>query len=312
MPPQPHPQSSRTRPVHTGFVGGAEPPSRMRSAGRLSGFAMFLAFTLLAGPSGDSVATAESRITLEAPPDFEAIRATTFDEAGREVGHSSFEMDTLASGAHRMKIELAVSGGGVNRSEAILAPIQVGKGPERSKLRLTEQRSQATRADGVSLDLIVIDHIRGRASCYPSDASDTSDTSDENDAEGRHIDLPEDDRVVNVPLQLLFKPLARGEVENVRFQLVLCRSGPVLQDMVAVRGPRGRHHSRDVIEIRFGPDLGDAIAWFASRLLPRFSFWFDESQGQYLGHRMPLHRKGPKILLVRQGLQPPDLGLRMR
>jgi hypothetical protein len=126
---------------------------------------------------------------------------------------------------------------------------------------------------------------------------------------GEHIDLPDDDRVVNVPLQLLFQPLARGEVENVRFQLVLCRSGPVVQDMVAVRGPRSRQHDRNVIEIRFGPDFGDAIAWFASRLLPRFSFWFDERGGHYLGHRMPLHRKGPRILLVRNGLLPPDLGL---
>jgi hypothetical protein len=66
-----------------------------------------------------------------------------------------------------------------------------------------------------------------------------------------------------------------------------------------------------VIEIRFGPDFGETVAWFASRLLPSFSFWFDESEGDYLGHKMPLHRKGPTILLVRQGLLPPDLGLAM-
>jgi hypothetical protein len=79
--------------------------------------------------------------------------------------------------------------------------------------------------------------------------------------------------------------------------------------MIAVRGPSSRIAGRDVLEIRYGPDLGKAVAWLASRLLPRFSFWFDSRDGSYLGHRMPLHRKGPKILLVREGLTPFDIGL---
>jgi hypothetical protein len=201
-----------------------------------------------------------------------------------------------------MKIELAMTEGGHNRSEATLETVRnVATGESRWRLR--EQRSQATRADGIALDLLVIDHLERRASCYPS--------TEENPV-GRHTELPENDRVVNVPLQLLFAPLARDEVKTVRFQLVLCRSGPVLQDMVAVRGPRSQRDGKDVVEVRYGPDFGDTIAFFASRLLPRFSFWFEADSGSYLGHRMPLYRKGPNVLLVRQGMEPLDLGISKR
>jgi hypothetical protein len=165
---------------------------------------------------------------------------------------------------------------------------------------LVEQRSQATRSDGVSLDLLVIDHDRGRASCYPAKGAP---------GEARHIDLPDDDRVVNVPMQLLFQPLVSGEVDRVQFQIVLCRKGPVIHSMVAIPGPRDKRHGREVLEVRYGPDIGSALSFLASRLLPRFSFWFDGEAGEYLGHRMPLHTKGPEVLLVRQGLQPPDLGV---
>jgi hypothetical protein len=247
-------------------------------------------------------ALAESELVLDPPSDSERIAATTFDEAGREVGRSFFEVDTSDSGIHHMTIELAMTEGGLNRSEATLETVRSVVTGE-NKWRLREQRSQATRADGVALDLLVIDHRKRRASCYSS--------TEENPA-GRHTELPENDRVVNVPLQLLFKPLALDEVEQVRFQLVLCRSGPVLQDMVAVRGPRSERAGKDVIEVRYGPDFGDAIAFFASRLLPRFSFWFEADSGGYLGHRMPLYRKGPNVLLVRLGMEPPDLGIAKR
>jgi hypothetical protein len=257
--------------------------------------------TVIVGGRLDS-AFAESELNLVPPSDSEKIAATTYDDAGREVGRSFFEVQTSDTGIHHMTIELAVTKGGLNRSEATLETVRnVATGESRWRLR--EQRSQATRADGVALDLLVIDHRERRASCY---------SSTEENPEGRHTDLPENDRVVNVPLQLLFGPLARDEVETVRFQLVLCRSGPVLQDMVAVRGPRSQRDGRDVIEVRYGPDFGDTIAFFASRLLPRFSFWFEADSGGYLGHRMPLYRKGPNVLLVRQGMQPPDLGIAQR
>jgi hypothetical protein len=254
---------------------------------------------------------AESSAVLESLGELEGVEATTFDKKGHAVGTSSFQVATEETGVRRMTVTMAIEGGGRNVSEAVLAPIadtitatqNAGQtvrpvGPRQS-YRLLEQRAQATRADGVAFELLVIDHVKGRVSCYPPNRDLTN---------GRHIDLPEDDRVVNVTMPLLFLPLVTGEVDSVRFRVALCRDGPVLHKMIAVRGPKSHHNGRDVIEIRYGPDVGKAIAWFASRLLPKFSFWFDASDGAYLGHRMPLHRDGPDVVLVRQGLSPLDIG----
>lgn len=276
----------------------------------LSAFIAWAAVLLVGLSIAPGPLRAESMVVLEAPGDFEDIRATTFDKKGHAVGNSSFEITTDEAGVHRMTVTMAVEGGGRNVSEAILAPIAgavtgsrngdqalVSGGSTRT-FRLVEEQSQATRADGVSLDFLVIDHAKGRVSCYPPDRDLTK---------GRHIDLPEDDRVVNVPMQLLFLPLVSGEVKAVRFQIALCRDGPVLHKMVAVRGPKSVRDDREIVEIRYGPDLGNAFAWLASRVLPKFSFWFNARDNSYVGHRMPLHRKGPEILLVRHGLTPLDI-----
>lgn len=250
-----------------------------------------------------ATATAESVVQLpqlEGPPD---LAATTFDPDGRAVGHSRFAIERLAEGLRKLTVELGIDGGGRNRSEVTLAPVSApppGGSSAGGGLRIVEERSQSTRADGSRLDLLVIDHIAGRASCIPDHGGP---------AKARHVDLPDKDRVVNVPMQLLFQPLVKGEVEEVRFQIVLCTGGPRLQDMIAVRGPRRQHEGREVLEIRYGPDFGSTVAFFASRVLPSFSFWFDAKDGAYLGHRMPLHSKGPEVLLVRSGLTPKDLGL---
>lgn len=250
--------------------------NRMRStrsdAGRIwLGLMLGIGF-IVAGP-GD-LARAESKIRLSLPAVLENVTATTFDESGKAVGSSSFEIVSEATGIQRMKIEMGIDGGGINRSEATLTPIPtqalgsaVGTGAVTGQAepvlwRIIEERSQATRADGVSLDLLVIDHIAGRASCYPANGDLTK---------GKHVELPEDDRVLNVPMQLLFKPLAMGEVDDVHFEIVLCRNGPVLHKMIAVRRKRSRQEGREVIEVSYGPDLGSAVAWLASRLLPRFS-----------------------------------------
>ncbi len=245
-----------------------------------------------------SSAAAESLISLPLLGERPGLTATTFDVEGHAVGHSSFEVEDLAEGLRRLKIAMAVDDGGQNLSEATLAPDPAGKGSA-GGLRLIEERSQATRADGSRLDLLVIDHVAGRASCIPDQGGA---------AAAKHVDLPDPERVVNVPMQLLFQPLVRGEVEDLHFQIVLCSDGPQLQDMIAVRGPRLEREGREIVEIRYGPDLGKTVAFFASRLLPSFSFWFDAKDGAYLGHRMPLHRKGPEVVLVRSGLTPRDLG----
>jgi hypothetical protein len=271
-----------------------EAPRRVRIA---AAGALVLGLSLLASGS----ARAESLIRLPRLDDSTGLAATTFDPAGQAVGRSSFQVEELTAGLRRLKIQMAVDDGGQNLSEATLAPVSAGpNGRAEGTLRLVEERSQSTRADGKRLDLLVIDHVAGRASCIPDRGGP---------AAAKHVDLPDPDRVVNVPMQLLFQPLVRGEVDEVRFQIVLCTDGPKLQDMIAVPGPRFEREGREVVEIRYGPDLGSAVAFFASRLLPSFSFWFDAKDGAYLGHRMPLHRQGPEVVLVRSGLTPRDLGV---
>lgn len=253
---------------------------------------------------------AESAIMLYAARTLEAIGATTFDDSGNVVGQSSFELETEADGIRQMRVTLAIDDGGKNISQATLAPIDplaaaagalAGDADASGvALRLVEERSQATRSDGISLPLLVIDHRRGRVSCYPADQDRSA---------GKHLDIPPDDRVVNVPMQLLFMPLVRGEVDTLRFQIATCVPGPVLHKMIAVRSPTIVRDGRDIVQIKYGPDFGKTVAWFASRLLPSFSFWFDASDASYLGHRMPIHREGPEVLLVRSGLAPPDLGV---
>ncbi len=247
---------------------------------------------------------AESSLALRAESSLEPIGATTFDESGRAIGRSSFEAWTEDDGSHRMRVTMGTDDGGRNVSQAVLAPIAgsvTGSATEEAlRLRVVEERSQSTTADGRTLPLLVIDHRAGRVSCY--DGADA-------EAGGRHVAIEGDDRVVNVPMQLLFAPLVSGEIDAVRFQIAACDDGPVLHDMIAVRGKTRTRAGRKVVEIEYGPDFGEAVAWLASRLLPSFSFWFDADDGAYLGHRMPLHRKGPEITLVRQGLTPPEIGI---
>ncbi len=169
-------------------------------------------------------------------------------------------------------------------------------------LRLIEQRSQSTRADGTAFELLIVDHAAGDMTCIPDDGADPS--------KGQRLALPKEDRVVNVPMQLFFLPLVRGEVKEIRFQIAMCKDGPALYEMIAVRGPRKNLGGRDVLEIRYGPNFGKTVAFFASRLMPTFSFWFDAKTGGYLGHRMPLHRDGPEVTLVRSGISPPAIGLK--
>ena len=197
-----------------------------------------------------------------------------------------------------------IEGGGSTVSHATLAPIasQLGAtvGDGRVALQLIEERSLSTNAAGENFPLLIVDHAAKRVSCYP-----------EGDATrpGRHLDLPDGDRLVNVPMQLLFLPLARGEIDFLRFEIATCGDGPAVHHMLAERGVPIERDGRRIVEIEYGPDVGKAVAWLAGGLLPSFSFWFDAHDGTYLGHRMPIHRKGPEVTLVRQGLTPPEIGI---
>ena len=80
-------------------------------------------------------------------------------------------------------------------------------------------------------------------------------------------------------------------------------------DFVALPGPKlAKQESHEVVEVRFGPDLGRVASWFASIIVPKLRFWFDRAHGgDYLAHRMPLYGGGPEVVVVRDGISPRGL-----
>ena len=127
------------------------------------------------------------------------------------------------------------------------------------------------------------------------------------DSPAREVALPKHDRVANVPLNLLFLPLVQGQVDQIDFQLFLCRGGPRVLDFAAnIKGER-RPPDADlrVVEVEYKPDLGSVLSVLARGFVPNLSFWFDANGGgTYLAHRMPLFSKGPEVTIVRDGLSP--------
>ena len=295
------------------------PPRRLTyalSPTRSAALVLMLGTALGTPPS----AFAESALTLDVPAEVSEVAATTFDEDGEAVGQSHFAIGEESNGRLRMQVSMAIEGGGTNYSEAVLAPVTgalVGRSGSALSHRIIEERSQATSASGQKFPLLVVDHLRGRVSCYANGILDEhagqdarQKLSESEVASGQHVEIDENDRVVNVPMQYLFLPLVRGEIDSLSFQIATCPGDePVIHNMIAVRGRSFTKDGRKIIKVEYGPDFGKAVAWLASRVLPSFSFWFEAESGEYLGHRMPLHRKGPEITLVRTGLTPPQIGV---
>jgi hypothetical protein len=265
--------------------GGLE----MRFWGRLAWVAwVWLSFALLS----TGVAGANSSLILPYPPTFGVIPASTYDAEGNLVGDAMLVMERLEDGRIRMRVESGTDDGARNIVQADFVEVQ-----DRSGLRVIQEMSRSFDPSGKPLGLMRIDHERGEASCTPPGDSVEST---------QRVQLPVDDRVTNVPMNLLFLPLVKGTVDKVEFQFFLCRGGPRLMDFVAVVSERSAQGSpHDIVEVRFGPDLGTVVSWFASAVVPKLSFWFDaNTDGDYLAHRLPLYSQGPEVTVVRKGLSP--------
>ena len=120
-----------------------------------------------------------------------------------------------------------------------------------------------------------------------------------------YLPLPENDRVANVPLSLLFDPLVKGNASTVNFQIFLCRRKPQLVDFEArvVENRNDQKRNEHLVEVRYRPDMGSIVSLLAQAFIPRLSFWFDPaSPSPWLAHRMPLYVDGPEVLIVRQGV----------
>jgi hypothetical protein len=238
-------------------------------------------------------AAAESDVILPLPKMFGEIPAETWDESGHRVGAATMAVTRRPDGLVELTGISGIDGSAGTRATAVLEVIEGGNG-----LRLLSQRSQSTDESGRSLGVLSIDHSKGTATCGVPAGSDDAPTI---------VELPAEDRVVNVPLNLLFHQLVTGKSEEVSFQILLCRFGarlvPAMAHVVTPPGAGGK----GLLEVEYNVDFG-MLSSLAAPFLPKLSFWFDpDSPGSWIAHRMPLFSKGPTVLVVRSGFTPAQL-----
>jgi hypothetical protein len=241
-----------------------------------------------------SAGWAESALRLPLPTSFGDIIADTYDEEGLRVGDAQLHMLKKQDGL----VELVASSG-IEGAERTTATARLDQPEGEASLRPVYQSSRSFDALGNALGLLAVDHVRQEAICtHPSTGKE------------ERISLPHGDRVANVPLNLLFLPLVRGEAEEIDFQFVLCRFGARLLDAHAAVAERRTEGGEDFVEIRYSLNLGSFLNRLAAPFMPRLSVWFDGQQtGTWVGHRMPLFSKGPTVVVMRSGVTPSALGL---
>jgi hypothetical protein len=223
---------------------------------------------------------------LPAPPQFGVFPAGTYTADGDRLGSSELALLERDGGLIEVSVGTGVEGGARNDASAVLQRVPGGR------VRVVREQSEAHDDQGRSMGVMLIDHDRGVGTCTPPGKTE---------ADAEVLALPENERVVNVPLNLLFLPLVRGEAKTVDFQYFLCRGGARLMDFRArLAGAHPDGHGGRFIEVAYGPELGAMVSWIAKQLIPRLSFWFEANEdGTYLAHRMPLFSKGPDVVVVR-------------
>jgi hypothetical protein len=234
---------------------------------------------------------AESALRLEPPARFGAIPAATYDSHRDRVGAAHLVIEKLADGMVRLFSESGIEEGSRTIATAVLAPDVGGRW-----LRPILQESRTFERDGTPRGLLRIDHRARVGSCTPEDGGGPP----------RTLELPDADRIANVPMNLFFLPLVRGLVKQLDFQFFLCGGGPRLVDFQATRAPaNGNDTPEAIVEIRYGPELGPVLSMIAPSFLPKLSFWFDRATpNRWLAHRIPLYSDGPEVLVIRDGIPP--------
>lgn len=236
-----------------------------------------------------TAAHARSALVLPPPDRLGPIPAGTYDDDGNRLGEAALSYRRGDDGLIYMQAVTTMEDGPKNVLNAVFEEIHDGRA-----VRVLREDSLSHDADGNPMVLVEVDHEKGEARCIPPDG-------ESEDIEV--IELPEEDRVGNTIMQLLFQPLVRGETKRIEFQAFLCRGGARLVNFVAVPAPRVPGAADDgVVEVRFGPDLGRVMSWLASAVVPKLRFWFDAEHGGYVAHRMPLFGGGPEVVVRRENV----------
>lgn len=245
-----------------------------------------------------TAASGESALQLPYPPleAFGVTPASTYDEAGRRVGGARVQLERLANDHVAVHLRSGFDGGARIALDAELEPIDIDG---RRMLRILHERSQSHDPEGKPLVVLEVDHVKGVASCTPPEGDEGSSSQ---------LELPAPDRVVNVPLNLLFQPLANGDADRVETQAFFCLGGARVMGFTGkLASPRkvGEPNSRQLREVRYGPDGKGLLSWAARPFAPKISFWMDAANnGSYVAHRMPLYSRGPVVYVIADGVDP--------
>ena len=242
-----------------------------------------------------SMALAESALRFPVPGDLGTRAAVTHDANGTPIGRASMLLEKTGNKTIRLVGTAGIDSGGSTRVEAEFEILEGGQ-----QMKLVRQLSESITVEGRSLGILEVQHEGATASCTPPPESGRSPVI---------VPLAEADRVSNVPLQLLFAPLARGEQEEVRFDVLLCRDDPRIMEFEAfVVEPEPGTPQSDAVEIRYRPALGSVVGFLAQAIVPDLRFWVDgPEKNRYVGHQMPLYSTGPDIWVLREDVHPGDL-----
>ncbi len=231
---------------------------------------------------------AESSLRFEMPDAFGQSTAVVYDDAGRPIGTARMAMRRQSGGAVRAEIETKLETGEVQSLRAELEPVSDGR-----ELVLASQDSRSIGRNGELIVGMQIDHRRGRAVCTDSEQREVS------------LELSPGESIANVPVNLVLLPLARGAVQEVEFQFLLCRGEPRVLDASAALTRRldDIPGHRDVAEIRYTFEVAGFLSTLIRPFLPIVVFWMaPDAPIPWMGHRMPIFPKGPTVTVLREGI----------
>lgn len=241
----------------------------------------------LLGAAGPS--RAASALRLPFPTEFGEFEGETLDPDGAPLGSARVALVRDPRGRIVVEGERGITGGESTRYSTLFEVVDEGRA-----LRPLQQHTQTLDAKGETLVETRVDHQSGQGTCT---------------AEGkqRTVELDEEDRVSIAAVDLLLAPLARGELDEVDFQTLICGMGLHLVDVSARRTGRVVQPSEGTraVEIEYKVRLNAIMAAIARPFLPRILFWVDPAvSGPTLAHQLPLFPRGPTVVVVRRGLSP--------
>jgi hypothetical protein len=250
------------------------PSRRMRILGRV-----VVATVLCAAPA----AFPETALRISLPSSYDTVDAITYDAAGRErVGRGFIEYQKLDGGLIRFR-----GSSGIKNAERTIVTAVLEPAPDGAGLRPIRQESRSFDSGGRPLGVLTIDHRAGVGTCHLSDKPK------------RSVKLPNEDRVANVVLAQVLKPLALAGKGEFPFQILICRPGVRVLRAKARVIQKEAWTGGTLVEIEMGAELGPILGRLLAPWLPKVSVWFDAGQAKWMGQRVPLFAKGPTVTVLR-------------